>query len=66
MEQGERGRGENTLRRKKPVGKTETPVLGELNPPKNLRIPQKSQEIANGGSWAALTIVLEKRRVKRG
>jgi hypothetical protein len=56
--------GENTLRRGKPVGESETPVIGELNLPKNLRIPWRSQEITNGGSWAALTVVLERIRVK--
>jgi hypothetical protein len=54
----------DTLRREKPVGESETPVLEELNPPKNLRVPRRSQEIANGGSWATLTVVLEERRVK--
>jgi hypothetical protein len=56
-------RGENTLRRETD-GESETPVLGELNPPKNSRIPRRSQEISNGGSWATLTVVLERRRVK--
>jgi hypothetical protein len=65
MRQGDRGLGENTFRRGKPVGESETPVLGELNPPKNQRIPRRIQEIANGETWRALTIVLEKRRVKR-
>jgi hypothetical protein len=31
-----------------PVGESETPILGELNPPKNRRIPWRNQEIANG------------------
>jgi hypothetical protein len=57
--------GENTFRREKPVGESETPALGELNPPKNRRIPWRNQEIANGETWRALMIVLEKRRVKR-
>jgi hypothetical protein len=29
----------NTLRREEPMGELETPVLRELNPPKNLNIP---------------------------
>jgi hypothetical protein len=49
----------------KPVGELKTPVLGELNPPKNRRIPWMNQEIVNGETWRALTVVLEKRRVKR-
>jgi hypothetical protein len=40
------------------VGESETPVFGEFNPPKNSRIPWMSQEIINGGSWAALTVGL--------
>jgi hypothetical protein len=57
-------KGGNTLRREKTVGESETPVLGELNPPKNSRIPWRSQEIANGGLWTFLTIVLERIRVR--
>jgi hypothetical protein len=40
-------------------------VLGELNPPKNSRIPWRSQEATNGDSWAALMVVLERIRVRR-
>jgi hypothetical protein len=43
---------------------SDTLILEELNPPKNSRIPRRSQEITNGGSWSALTVVLERRRVK--
>jgi hypothetical protein len=55
-------RGENTLRREKPVGESETPVLGELNPPKNSRIPQRSQEITNEGLAGILRVILERMR----
>jgi hypothetical protein len=37
------------LEGKKLVRESETPVLGELNPPKNLGIPQRNHEIDNGG-----------------
>jgi hypothetical protein len=47
------------------VEELETPVLWELNPPKNRRIPRRNQEITNGETWRALTVVLEQRRVKR-
>jgi hypothetical protein len=57
-------RGENTLRREKPVGESETLVFGELNPPKNSRIPWGSKEIANGHLWAFLMVVLERIRVR--
>jgi hypothetical protein len=43
----------------------ETPVLGELNPPMNSKIPWRNQEIAKGETRAALTVVLEKWRVKK-
>jgi hypothetical protein len=52
------------LRREKPVEKSETPVLGKLNPPKNRRIPWRNQEIANGETWGILMVALEKWRVK--
>jgi hypothetical protein len=61
---GRSRRGQITLRREKPVGESEIPVHGELNPPKNLRIPRRIQEIANGGSWSVLMVVLERRGVK--
>jgi hypothetical protein len=50
MEQRDQGRGQNTLRRGNPVGKSETPVLGERNSAKYLRIPWRSQEITTKGS----------------
>jgi hypothetical protein len=31
------------------VGESGTPVLGELNQPKNFKIPRRNPEIANGG-----------------
>jgi hypothetical protein len=43
----------------------ETPVLGEMNSPKNSKIPQRNQEIANEGSWVTLMVKHEKRRVKK-
>jgi hypothetical protein len=43
----------NTLGREKPVGESETPVLGKLIPPKNTKIPWRNQEITT------------KRRVKK-
>jgi hypothetical protein len=49
MEQGDRGGGENTLRRKKLVEESETPVLGEMNPPKNFKIPWRNHKIATKG-----------------
>jgi hypothetical protein len=39
----------------------ETPVLVELNQPKDSKIPRRNQEIANGGIRVALTIVLERK-----
>jgi hypothetical protein len=42
----------------KPIGGTETLVLGELISPKNSKIPQRNQWIANGGLGVALTVVL--------
>jgi hypothetical protein len=44
------------------VGESETPVLGELNPPKNLRNPKRSQEITNEGLAGILRVVLERMR----
>jgi hypothetical protein len=58
MRQRDRGLGENTLRWGKPVGGTETPVLGELISPKNSKIPWRNQGIANGGLGVTLTVVL--------
>jgi hypothetical protein len=41
------------------VGGTKTPVLGELISPKNSKISQRNQGIANGGLGVAPTVVLE-------
>jgi hypothetical protein len=49
---------------KKPVGGTETLVLGELISPKNSKIPRRNQGIANGGFGVTLTVVLEWEREK--
>jgi hypothetical protein len=49
-EQRDQGGGQNNLRRENPVGESETPVLGERNPPKKMRIPWRIQEIATRGS----------------
>jgi hypothetical protein len=56
--------GENTLRRRKPVEESETLVLGELNSPKNSKIPWRNQGINNGGLEVTLMVVLERMRVK--
>jgi hypothetical protein len=48
-----------------PEVKSEFPILGELNPPKNRRIPRRNQEIANGETWDTLMVNLEKWRVKK-
>jgi hypothetical protein len=40
----------NTLGREKPVGESETPVLGKLIPPKNTKIPWRNQGITTKGS----------------
>jgi hypothetical protein len=45
-------------------GESETSVLGELNPPKNSKIPRRNLEIANGGLKASPQPVLERRGVK--
>jgi hypothetical protein len=52
------------LRSKKLVGKSETLILGELISPKNSKIPWRNQGITNGGLGVALTVVLERMRVK--
>jgi hypothetical protein len=46
----------------KPVGGTETLVLGQLISPKNSKIPWRNQGIANGGIGVALMVVLERER----
>jgi hypothetical protein len=65
MGQRDRGLGENTLRWGKPIGGTETSVLGELISPKNSKIPRRNQGIANGGLGVALMIVLVREREVR-
>jgi hypothetical protein len=65
MEQEDQGFGENTLRWGKPVGESETVVLGELISLKDSKIPRRNEEITNESFGRALTVVLEKRRVKR-
>jgi hypothetical protein len=62
MGQRDHGLGENTLRWRKPVGGTKTPVLGKLISPKNSKIPRRNQGIANGGLGVALTVVLEREK----
>jgi hypothetical protein len=51
--------------RGKPVGESETPVLGELNPPKGSKIPRRNQEIVKWGLGVTFMIELERERVKR-
>jgi hypothetical protein len=50
MKQGDRGGGGIPLE-EKTEGESEEHVLGELNPPKNFKIPRRSQGIAN---WVVL------------
>jgi hypothetical protein len=52
------------LRREKPMGESDTSVLGELISPKNSRIQRRSQEIINGDIEGILTVVLERMRVR--
>jgi hypothetical protein len=47
------------------VGESETLVLGELNPPKDSKIPQRNQEISKGGLGVAFMVELERQGVKR-
>jgi hypothetical protein len=49
---------------KKPVGRTETPVLGELISPKNSKIPRRKKGITNGGLGVSLMVVLVCEREK--
>jgi hypothetical protein len=51
--------------RKKPVGATETPVLGKFISPKNSKIPQRNQGIANGGLGVTLRLFLRERERER-
>jgi hypothetical protein len=46
------------------VGEADTPVFGELISPKNSKIPQRNQGIANGSLGVALTVVLERLGVR--
>jgi hypothetical protein len=48
------------------VGELETPILVELNPPKNSRIPWRSHEIATKGLESSPLGVLERREEMRG
>jgi hypothetical protein len=41
----------------KPVGGTETPVLGELISPKNSKIPRRNQGITKGGLGVTLMVI---------
>jgi hypothetical protein len=41
----------------KPVGGTETPVLGELISPKNSKIPRRNQGITKGGLEVTLMVI---------
>jgi hypothetical protein len=50
--------GENTLRREKTGGKSETPTLGEWDQPKNSKIPRWTQEITTKGSKELSTELL--------
>jgi hypothetical protein len=55
----------NTLGREKQVGESEALVLRKLIPPKNTKILWRNEGVTTKGSWAALMVVLEKRRVKK-
>jgi hypothetical protein len=59
MEQGDRGGVVKYLEMGKMEGGSETPVLRELNPPKNSKIPQKNKEITTKGSYSLPSSVLE-------
>jgi hypothetical protein len=48
-----------------PEGESESPILGELNPPKNQRIPRRNQEIATKGLESSPLGVLESGEEKR-
>jgi hypothetical protein len=58
MGQRDWGLGEDTLRWEKPVGGTETPILGELISSKNSKISHRNQEIVKWGLSVTLTVVL--------
>jgi hypothetical protein len=64
MGQRDRGLGENTLRRGKPLRGSDTPVLKELNLPKNSKIPRRNLEITNWGLGVTFTVKLERRKVR--
>jgi hypothetical protein len=55
------------LEKGKLAEESETPVLGERNPPKNSKIPWRNQEVTNGagGSWVTCMVEPERRGVKR-
>jgi hypothetical protein len=44
------------------VRETGTVILGELNQPKNSKIPWRNLEIVNRGLGVTLTVVLERKR----
>jgi hypothetical protein len=46
------------------VGESETPILGELNPPKDSKILRRNQEISKGGLGVTFTVELERERAK--
>jgi hypothetical protein len=52
----------NSLRWRKPVEKSEIPVLGKLISPKNSKIPRRNQGITNVGLGVTLMVVLERKR----
>jgi hypothetical protein len=58
MVQRDQQGGKNTLRRGKPVGESDTPILGELNQPKNSNIPRRITKSPPRGprssTWAVL------------
>jgi hypothetical protein len=47
-----------------PVGESESPILGEWNPPMNQRIPRRNQEITTKGVLRALLLVFLRRGKK--
>jgi hypothetical protein len=51
------------LEKRKTGGRIRYTGSWELISPKNSRIPQRSQEIANGGLEGIVTVVLERMRV---
>jgi hypothetical protein len=49
-----------------PEGESESPILGELNPPNNRRIPQRNQEITTKDLESSPLGVLESGEEMRG